>query len=106
MNYQRPVLGGLALVLAISSHSAAEALPASPRKHVEVELPITEAPIAQWIVVVKRGNLRILPATSHPEQSGVVVSAPFDELSPDTLRAAVVTTKEGGTITSPLRAGQ
>jgi hypothetical protein len=88
--------------------SAQEARPqhqaaANTTQTIDVELPTSEPLTAQWIVVVQDGDLKILPASQQPYADGVTVSAKHPAGDGELLSAAVVTTKGGATLTTPLK---
>jgi hypothetical protein len=76
---------------------------ASTTQTIDVELPTSEPLAAQWIVVVQDGEIQILPASEQPFADGIVVSARHPTGDSELLSAAVVTTKTGATLTTPLK---
>ena len=107
----RVILMLTATILTASSSSHAADAAATPgdspanTNAVDVTLPLSELPAMQWIVVTNGDTLQIMPATGRGTPDGVVVSAHAAGVTPDTLRAAVVRTHEGGTVTSALKPG-
>ncbi|NDC38137.1 MAG: hypothetical protein EBZ48_08795 [Proteobacteria bacterium] len=82
---------------------AKDAVDNRQKPQVAVELPISEPLSAEWVVIVHEGTMQILPASSRQTGDTVVVTAPFEGANSDTLRAAVVRTKDGRTLTSVLK---
>lgn len=81
------------------------AMPKLEGEYIDIKLPITEEITEQWIVIVQRGEMEILPAKARREDDGLVISAHSKQkIGENALRGAVARTADGKALASPLKA--